>query len=860
MILTGGALDQGASLDQIIKSVIENNKDDITAIISNTNIPNVEVKDFTQLTNIAGNVSFTNLIAQNMNIENKKAYETALDLYNKIQKLTPAMKRIKFLYLKEGDIQLNGTSIPNLNYGLNDLIVIKGNDPTDLINTLKEYYYNLILGTQKFNGVIDNSKAMINITNIKNIINFLKERGIVINDIGDINISSVINIMIRNQEFQNILSGEYNSQLNAEDSEKLNELITKYNSDLNDFFNERSLKGKEFGDSHEVINKPWLTKVPSILQSNDRIIWAHPGMGKTEVSKYRDDVIDFDSEYKDPIKADLNLSWAERQKWKKTVKWDNVIGWDNIVLHEFDKAVERAKKEGKYLLVSDVGILEDPTRAEKLDRIINITADEFLFRQNQRHENNNEKSLQWKSSIDTALEEIRKTHPEKIVVSAAYMSDVLADSDTTSYVSMKTQDGRVVFQTKNSEASFTSLIRKIILQKKAGYIQSTPIPTTRVITGGQTGIDILGLTIAKSLNYNTGGYAPRGFYNEDHDPGRYFDQLKKGDTIIVKDKNGNEQELKITSISIQEHSKKEGDKKSHAYTMVTINKTGRSKGYVFSYSTGKAFKDSTQKYIEVVNPFKEKSIKTLQQFGLQEIKSSEVSTKNDYSNRTKANVSYSDGVVYFTDDQESEGFRATYKAAMDAKKPFIVNPTGPQLRVWLIENNVKVLNIAGRRGSELTDEVREMAEKSISYALGEFKDSGALNPLQIAIQNQNDYWTDGAQRILDYNITYDSEQEELIRQVNSDTVSINTSKVKEEENLEDTITLALLKIKYPEESDSELNNRLKEIKDTLAIDPKKLNREVKKTVDAIYNGNVKAFQDSREAHIQNIIDELLSDC
>lgn len=127
----------------------------------------------------------------------------------------------------------------------------------------------------------------------------------------------------------------------------------------------------------------------------------------------------------------------------------------------------------------------------------------------------------------------------------------------------------------------------------------------KVISGGQTGVDRLGLEIAKKLGLKTGGVAPKGFLTEN------------GSDFSLKD------------------------------------------------------------------------------FNLKEHKSSK------YPPRTKENISDSDGTVYFASDLSSRGMKLTIKLCQKLNKPYIINPSTIDLENWILENNIKTLNVAGNRGSKL---------------------------------------------------------------------------------------------------------------------------------------------------------------
>jgi len=153
---------------------------------------------------------------------------------------------------------------------------------------------------------------------------------------------------------------------------------------------------------------------------------------------------------------------------------------------------------------------------------------------------------------------------------------------------------------------------------------------TRIISGGQTGVDRLGLEVGRSLGYLTGGTATPGYYTE------------KGKDVSLK-------ELGVEEISKELQAGKSG--------------------------------------------------------------------KNFYLPRTEQNVLNSDGTVYFATDSDSAGKIATERFAKQNSKPFILNPTGTQLKEWLSNNNIKTLNIAGNRGSKLSTEKKDEIENVLRIAL-----------------------------------------------------------------------------------------------------------------------------------------------
>lgn len=83
-------------------------------------------------------------------------------------------------------------------------------------------------------------------------------------------------------------------------------------------------------------------------------------------------------------------------------------------------------------------------------------------------------------------------------------------------------------------------------------------------------------------------------------------------------------------------------------------------------------------------------------YGMQEHRSRE------YPPRTRQNVKDSDGTIWIDDGRwqpDSRGKRATVRACEDYGKPFLCNPDAAMLRWWVASSRIKVLNVAGPRGS-----------------------------------------------------------------------------------------------------------------------------------------------------------------
>ncbi len=71
----------------------------------------------------------------------------------------------------------------------------------------------------------------------------------------------------------------------------------------------------------------------------------------------------------------------------------------------------------------------------------------------------------------------------------------------------------------------------------------------------------------------------------------------------------------------------------------------------------------------------------------------------DYEVRTVHNVLTADATVIFADSIESDGTKLTIASCIKYQKPYLINPDALTLHDWLLERQVKVLNVAGNRES-----------------------------------------------------------------------------------------------------------------------------------------------------------------
>lgn len=91
-----------------------------------------------------------------------------------------------------------------------------------------------------------------------------------------------------------------------------------------------------------------------------------------------------------------------------------------------------------------------------------------------------------------------------------------------------------------------------------------------------------------------------------------------------------------------------------------------------------------------------------------------------YPPRTEQNVKDADATVLFGKVDEG-GTKLTINLLVKHKRPYIANPDAAALLQFLNTNSVKVLNVAGNRGSRLTSEDRKRIGSTMLLAFQTIK-------------------------------------------------------------------------------------------------------------------------------------------
>jgi len=164
------------------------------------------------------------------------------------------------------------------------------------------------------------------------------------------------------------------------------------------------------------------------IKSTDKIIWGHPGLGKTTFREQNPDkVLDFDVDFKPEVAKRLGLP-KEKQTSKDLNEWRNDSNkreFETVMREVWQEALAKAKQTGKMLVVSDMMFLKE--NLQDFDKIITISKENFVKRAIQRGDNA-EKLESWKAKIDTIISSIEQS---KVITTDKYFSDLVSTQPTT---------------------------------------------------------------------------------------------------------------------------------------------------------------------------------------------------------------------------------------------------------------------------------------------------------------------------------------------------------------------------------------------------------------------------------------------
>ena len=163
----------------------------------------------------------------------------------------------------------------------------------------------------------------------------------------------------------------------------------------------------------------------SLIKDSDKIIFGHPGIGKTHLKESgRKDIIDFDSDYKSKINKQFNL--PEGFKARNDFQKSNKEEYQEAVRKLWVEAKNDAKRTGKKLFASDMILLRE--FSNDFDKVITMSKETFVNRAKQRNDYTPglEGTEGWKNNLD---KEIGKIDKSKVHSTDKYLSDLLDSSN-----------------------------------------------------------------------------------------------------------------------------------------------------------------------------------------------------------------------------------------------------------------------------------------------------------------------------------------------------------------------------------------------------------------------------------------------
>ena len=325
------------------------------------------------------------------------------------------------------------------------------------------------------------------------------------------------------------------------------------------------------------------------LEPSDRIVWGHPGLGKTTFKESNpDNVLDFDTDFKPEVAKILGLD-KESQTSEGLNEWrieENEEEFKVAMRKVWKKAVAESKKTGKMLVVSDMMFLKE--NESDFDKIVTTNKETFIDRTIKRGDNI-EGLDSWKSNIDKTLSGLDS---DKIIETDKYFSELIQptqtsevslnkESSVTSVVSswLQTEEGSLDNQTAEESASKFALIynRKNPITKGDNRTVAQIIEGKKKLSkkekladAGQTGSDLFN-TIAQGMEVR------KTILNEIKDQVLSLEaptqQTIKVENVRVakKDKKDIEESSKANTVELSDFLKTSGSQKNKQGAVDTQN-------------------------------------------------------------------------------------------------------------------------------------------------------------------------------------------------------------------------------------------------------------------------------------------------
>lgn len=179
----------------------------------------------------------------------------------------------------------------------------------------------------------------------------------------------------------------------------------------------------------KAISEAQKTTTPEVeLTSEDKIIWGHPGLGKTTFKESNpENVLDFDTDFKPQIAKELGLP-KNKQNSKGLNEWrknNSEKTFKSKMRKAWKQAVAESKKTGKMLVVSDMMFLKE--NESDFDKV--VTTDSATFKERATKRGDNIEGLDsWKNNIDNI---VKNLDSDKVVNTDKYFSEIQPTQTTT---------------------------------------------------------------------------------------------------------------------------------------------------------------------------------------------------------------------------------------------------------------------------------------------------------------------------------------------------------------------------------------------------------------------------------------------
>ena len=193
------------------------------------------------------------------------------------------------------------------------------------------------------------------------------------------------------------------------------------------------------------------TQTSEVLSPEDKIVWGHPGLGKTTFKENNpNNVLDFDTDFKPQVAKALGLP-KDKQNSKGLNEWrknNSEEDFKSEMRKAWKKAVAESKKTGKMLVVSDMMFLEE--NEADFDKVVTTSKEAFKERATKRGDNT--KGLDsWKSNIDKTVSSVDSS---KVINTDKYFSEIQPTQQDSEVKLDEVKDDATALPNNSPEGTF----------------------------------------------------------------------------------------------------------------------------------------------------------------------------------------------------------------------------------------------------------------------------------------------------------------------------------------------------------------------------------------------------------------------